>query len=78
MSNESQSHSRAAAISQGRRRSTVLPEGYSWLSVPVPTEGLDLLHVAARTSHLSFREYMRRFCMEAFPYTPEGRLSDGT
>ena len=71
MSNESQSQSGAAAISQGRRRSTVLPEGYSWLSVPLPTAALDHLHIQARRSAMPFRQYVQIWAMDAFPYNPE-------
>jgi hypothetical protein len=67
---------RPRAVGQGRRQSTVLPSGYSWLSVPVPTEALDHLHIQARRSGgMSFQEYMARFCLEAFPY---GRKDSGT
>jgi hypothetical protein len=63
---------RPRAVGQGRKRSTVLPPGYSWLSVPVPTEALDHLHIQARRSGgLSFQEFMAKFCMEAFPYSKE-------
>ena len=71
MSNESQSQSGAAAISQGRRRSTVLPEGYSWLSVPVPTAALDHLHIQARRSAMPFRQYVQTWALDAFPYNRE-------
>jgi len=71
MSNESQSQSRATAISQGRRRSTVLPEGYSWLSVPLPTEALNHLHIQARRSAMPFRQYVQTWALDAFPYNHE-------
>jgi len=72
MSNEAEPRSRPRAVGQGRKRSTVLPAGYSWLSVPVPTEALDHLHIQARRSGMPFQEYMARFCLEAFPYSREG------
>ncbi len=75
MSNESQSQSRTTAISQGRRRSTVLPEGYSWLSVPLPTAALDHLHIQARRSAMPFRQYVQIWAMDAFPYNPEAGLA---
>jgi hypothetical protein len=57
------------ALALGHRRvSTVFPPGYSWLSVPIRTETLDHLHIQARLSRLSFREFMERSCQDAFPY----------
>jgi hypothetical protein len=63
MSNEAGVRNKPRAVGQSRRRSTVLPPGYSWLSVPIPTEALDSLHIAARRSGMPFQEYMRRFCI---------------
>jgi hypothetical protein len=51
-----------------RRISKVLPPGYSWLSVPIRTETLDHLHIQARLSRLAFRDYIERWCQEAFPF----------
>ncbi len=60
-----------AELALGHRRvSKVLPAGYSWLSVPIRTEALDHLHIQARLSRLSFRDFMERCCQEAFPYSP--------
>ena len=72
MNNEAGARNKPRAVGQGRRRSSVLPSGYSWLSVPVPTEALDHLHIQARRSGMPFQEYMARFCLEAFPYSREG------
>jgi hypothetical protein len=52
-----------------RRMSKVLPPGYSWLSAPIRTETLDHLHIQARLSRLSFRDYIERWCQEAFAFT---------
>jgi hypothetical protein len=53
-----------------RRISKVLPPGYSWLSVPIQTQTLDNLHIQARLSGLGFRQYVERWCQEAFPFNP--------
>ena len=59
-----------AGLALGSRRvSKVLPPGYSWLSVPIQTQTLDYLHIQARLSRLSFRDYIERWCQEAFPFT---------
>jgi len=72
MGNEAEPRSRPRAVGQGRKRSTVLPAGYSWLSVPIPTEALDHLHIQARRSGgMSFQEYMARVCLEAVFYSRE-------
>lgn len=68
MNDEAQPKMRPRAIAQGRKRSTVLPSGYSWLSVPVPTDALNNLHVQARRCNMAFREYVRHWAMDAFPY----------
>lgn len=68
MSTETEDRRDRRPVGRGRRKSTVLPSGYSWLSVPIPTEGLDNLHVHARQSGMTFEEYMGRFCFEALPY----------
>jgi hypothetical protein len=73
MSNEAQPRSKPRPVG-GRRRSTVLPEGYSWLSVPVPTAALDNLHVQSRRSNLGFREFVRLWAMDAFPYNQDPGL----
>ena len=66
-----ESRGKPRAVGQGRKRSSVLPSGFSWLSLPIPTEALDHLHIQARRSGMAFQEYMARFCLEAFPYTRE-------
>lgn len=71
MSNESQSQRRATAISQGRRRSTVLPEGYSWLSVPVPTAALVHMRIQAMRSAMPWRQFVKNWALDAFPYNRE-------
>jgi len=45
------------------------PKGYRWLSVLLPQAAFNHLHIQARLSNMSFREYMERFCQEAFPYS---------
>ncbi len=61
----------SVALGPGRRRvSKVLPPGYSWLSVPLPTKTLNNLNIMARMSNLSLRKYMERFCEEAVDYSP--------
>ena len=60
-----------SALASGRKRvSKVLPPGYSWLSVPLPTQTLNNLNINARMSNLSLREYMERFCAESIDYPP--------
>jgi len=71
MSNEADARAKPRAVGQRRKRSKVLPPGYSWLSVPIPTETADHLHIQARSSGMPFQEYMARFCLEAFPYSRE-------
>ena len=68
MSTEAEGRPDPRPVGQRRRKSKVLPPGYSWLSVPIPTKGLDNLHVHARQSGMTFEEYMGRFCFESFPY----------
>jgi len=51
---------------QGERR-TRRPAGYRWLSVLIPQQSFNHLHIQARLSNMSFREYVERWCQEAFP-----------
>ena len=69
MSTETEERRDRRPVGRGRRKSKVLPPGYSWLSVPIPTEGLDNLHITARQSGMTFEEYMGKFCFEALPYS---------
>ena len=71
MATEAVEKEASKALGQGRKRSLVLPPGYSWLSVPIPTEALDHLHIQARISGRTWRQYMSRFCMEAPCYERE-------
>lgn len=64
-------------VSGRRRVSKVLPAGYSWLSVPLPTRTLNNLNHMARVSNLSLRSYMERFCEEAVDY-PTSLVSNVT
>jgi hypothetical protein len=57
-----------ALVNRHKRVSKVLPPGYSWLSVPLPTDTLNNLKIQALLSKMSLREYLERFCKEAFPY----------
>ncbi len=67
------------ALASGRKRvSRVLPPGYSWLSVPLPTQTLNNLNIMARMSNLSLRSYMERFCAEAVDYPPTMSSPGGT
>ena len=63
------------AQGQGGRRGR-RPEGYRWLSVLLPQQTFNHLHIQARLSDLSFQEYMARFCKEAFPYPGKGCVGD--
>jgi hypothetical protein len=49
-------------------RKTRRPDGYRWLSLPLPQHIFNKLHIQARLSDMSFQTYMVRFCDEAFPY----------
>ena len=49
------------------RRKPRRPAGYRWLSIALPQNVFNNLHIQARLSDLSFQEYMARFCEEAFP-----------
>jgi hypothetical protein len=64
--NGTQAGSRGGA--KGRR-----PEGHRWLSVSLPQETFNQLHIQARLSNLSFQQYMIRFCEEAFPLPGSSR-----
>ena len=77
MATESKRGNSPKVVGQARRKSRVLPEGFSWLSVPIPTEALDHLHIQARRSGMSWQEYMRRFCLEA-PYYEREAVLPGT
>ena len=76
MATEEAARKSRRALGQGRRKSMVLPDGYSWLSVPIPTKALKLLHIQALRSDMPWQDYMSRFCMEAPCYeseaTPQG------
>jgi hypothetical protein len=56
-----------ALVNRHKRVSKVLPPGYSWLSVPLPTDTLNNLKIQALLSKMSLREYLEHFCQEAFP-----------
>lgn len=67
MSTEAQPRGTGRVIGR-KRRSTVLPEDYSWLSVPVPTKALYNLRIQALRSAMPWPEYVAAWAMDAFPY----------
>ena len=62
----------------GRRKpkSSILPKGYNWLSVPIPSEVHNHIHNQARQSNMSLKDYLAWFLTEARPYE-ETDSSDG-
>jgi len=64
---------------QGQRKAK-RPPGYRWLSVLLPQQTFNNLHIQARRSDMSFQQYMQRFCEEAFPFDsepqPQGRAPE--
>jgi hypothetical protein len=52
------------------------PAGYRWLSVLLPQQVFNNLHIQARLSDMSFQHYMQEFCSEAWPYTTPQRPKD--
>ena len=65
-----------SADGQGERKSRRHPPGYRWLSVLLPQQTFNNLHIQARLSNMSFREYMEQWCQEAFPLNGP-TVSDG-
>ena len=60
-----------AAAGQGERKAR-RPAGYRWLSVLIPQQSFNHLHVQARLSNMSFRQYVERWCQEALSEKPIG------
>lgn len=50
-----------------RRRSSVLPEGFSWLCVPIPKSVHARIRYLAGLSNMSLKEYMTWFLQTAQP-----------
>ena len=71
-----QSSAGTSADGQGERKSRSHPVGYRWLSVLLPQQTFNHLHIQARLSNMSFREYIELFALEAFPLN-RPTVSDG-
>lgn len=66
----------ARPVGRRKRKSCVLPKGYNWLSVPIPSEVHNHIHNQARQSNMSLKDYLAWFLTEARPYE-ETDSSDG-
>jgi hypothetical protein len=71
MASDETRQKRPTALGRGRGPSLVLPHGYSYLSVPIPTKALKLTHIQALRSDMPWQEYMSRLCTEAPCYERE-------
>lgn len=70
--------STAATTGAGQRQSHRRPSGYRWVSVLLPQETFNHLHIQAMRSNMSFRQYMQKFCSEAWPYNDTGETATST
>jgi hypothetical protein len=66
----------ARPVGRRKPRSKVLPKDYNWLSVPVPSAVHNHVHIQARQSNMSLKDYLAWFLTEARPYE-EMDSSDG-
>lgn len=66
MASQQPSSDTTAAAGQGERKAR-RPAGYRWLSVLLPQKTFNHLHIQARLSNMSFRQYVEQWCQEAFP-----------
>lgn len=58
-----------------RPKSSVLPQGYNWLNVPIPSAVLNHIHNQARQSNMSLKNYLACFLMEARPVRESDQLA---
>lgn len=58
----------ARPVGRRKPRSKVLPKDYNWLSVPVPSAVHNHVHIQARQSNMSLKDYLAWFLTEARPY----------
>jgi hypothetical protein len=58
----------AESVTAQDRHNRKRPAGYRWLSVLLPQQVFNHLHIQARLSDMSFQRYMQEFCSEAWPY----------
>ena len=66
----------ARPVGRRKPRSKVLPKDYNWLSVPIPSAVHNHVHIQARQSNMSLKDYLAWFLSEARPYE-ETDQSDG-
>lgn len=64
------------AIGSTRPKSSVLPEGFNWLSLPIPREVHAHVHHMARLSNMSLKEYVAWFLRTASPRRGEDLSQD--
>jgi hypothetical protein len=58
----------ARPVGRRKPRSKVLPKDYNWLSVPIPSAVHNHVHIQARQSNMSLKDYLAWFLTEARPY----------
>ena len=54
-------------------KSSVLPAGFNWLNVPIPSGVLNHVHNQARLSNMSLKNYLACFLAEARPVEESDR-----
>ncbi len=58
----------ARPVGRRKPKSKVLPKDYNWLSVPIPSSVHNHVHIQARHSDMSLKDYLAWFLTEARPY----------
>jgi hypothetical protein len=72
-----QSSQKKSADNQIEHKSRRRPPGHRWLNVLLPEKTFNHLHIQARLSNMSFKDYMEQFSAAAFPLTGAVVSEDG-
>lgn len=66
----------ARPVGRRKPKSKVLPKNYNWLSVPIPSTVHNHVHIQARQSNMSLKDYLAWFLTEAHPYEESDSSDD--
>lgn len=72
MSKELSNSTIKGAVGETRPKSSVLPKGFSWLSVPIPKAVHNHARHMAGISNMSLKEYVAWYLKKAIPRSEDG------